>query len=121
MEIVGKLVKKLPVQTGTSAKGQWSKQDVVIETYGEYPKKVCITFWGDKIDVSKIEPNIPYVFDIDIESREYNDKWFSDIKCFKMNKQTGNAPADKYKGKQESERFGGELPVDDEVNQNLPF
>ncbi|MEP6700606.1 MAG: DUF3127 domain-containing protein, partial [Bacteroidota bacterium] len=51
MEITGKLLQLLTLQTGTGKNGPWKKQDFIIETGDMYPKKVCIAAWGDKIDL----------------------------------------------------------------------
>ena len=48
MEITGKLVQKLPVQSGTGANGNWSRADILIETIEQYARKVCISFWGER-------------------------------------------------------------------------
>ena len=54
LEIVGKLVKILPEVSGQSAKGPWSKQEFILETLeASYPKKVCLTAWGDKVHRDK--------------------------------------------------------------------
>ena len=50
MQISGKLIQLLPQQTGQGKNGTWKKQEVIIETEGQYPKKVCIAIWGDKAD-----------------------------------------------------------------------
>ena len=50
MEITGKIINLLSLQTGISKNGQWRKQDIIVETSGQYPKKVCISIWGDKIN-----------------------------------------------------------------------
>ena len=50
MEITGKLVKLVDAQTGTSARGEWKKQQFIIETEDQYPKKICIQNWNDKVD-----------------------------------------------------------------------
>ena len=53
MQVTGKLIQMLPLQTGTGKTGTpWKKQDIIIETPGTYPKKVCISIWGDKINPS---------------------------------------------------------------------
>jgi len=46
MELTGKLVAVLPEQTGNGKNGVWKKQDVVVETEGKFPKKVCVSIWG---------------------------------------------------------------------------
>ena len=55
MELKGKIIKLLPLQTGTSSRGEWRKQEFVVETPGQYPKQVCLYMWGDAIDNNKIE------------------------------------------------------------------
>jgi hypothetical protein len=53
-ELSGKVMLILPEQTGTGKNGQWSKQDFVIETEEQYPKKVCFSAWGEK--VAQVKP-----------------------------------------------------------------
>ena len=54
MQLTAKLVQLLPLQTGSGKNGQWKKQDVIVETEGQYPKKICISIWGDKINESQL-------------------------------------------------------------------
>ena len=50
LEIVGSLIKKRPVQSGTSARGEWQKQEFIIKTQDNFPKEVCFNVWGaDKV------------------------------------------------------------------------
>lgn len=83
MEIVGKLVQLLPEQTGSSARGQWKKQDFIIETEEEYPKKVCISNWN-KVDIASVPVGSPVKCWINIESREFNQRWYTDVKVWRM-------------------------------------
>jgi uncharacterized protein DUF3127 len=90
MEISGKLIQFLPLQTGQGKNGTWKKQEFILELGGQYPKKVCIAAWGDKIEMNsfKIGDNIEVSFDV--ESREYNGRWYTDIKAWKVvSKQDG--------------------------------
>lgn len=50
MQLTAKLNQLLPIQTGSGKNGEWKKQDIIVETDGQYPKKVCISIWGDKIN-----------------------------------------------------------------------
>jgi len=85
MDIQGKLIAILPEQKGTSAKGEWKRQDAIIETLETYPKKVCIAFWGDKVDDLKIVKEGAIIkIHFNIESREYNGRWYTDIKAWKI-------------------------------------
>ncbi|HOK37671.1 MAG: DUF3127 domain-containing protein [Bacteroidales bacterium] len=84
MEITGKLISKLPPITGEGKNGQWKKQNFVIETISDFPKKICFVVWQDKADLSSVvESDIVRVY-FDIESREYNGNWFTDLKCWKI-------------------------------------
>lgn len=84
MQITAKLVHLLPLQKGAGKNGEWRKQDVVVETDGQYPKKVCISIWGDKIDENKLRIGNVLSIDFDVESREYNGKWYTDVKAWKV-------------------------------------
>lgn len=84
MQLTAKLVQLLPLQTGTGKNGQWKKQDIIVETSGQYPKKICVSVWGDKIDEKKLKPGHMLKIDIDIESREYNSRWYTDVKAWKI-------------------------------------
>jgi len=93
MQLTAKLVELLPLQTGTSSKGEWRKQNIVVETEEQYPKKICISVWGDKID-AKLQPGNKLKIDFDIESREYNQRWYTDVKAWKIELANANAPGE---------------------------
>ncbi len=84
MQLTAKLSQLLPIQTGTGKNGEWKKQDIIVETDGQYPKKVCISVWGDKINVGQLQIGNLLKIDFDIESREYNSRWYTDIKAWKI-------------------------------------
>ena len=95
MEITGKIIQILPEQKGKSAKGEWQKQDFILETQEQYPKKVCISVWNKKIDINNFENKNVKCF-IDIESREFNNRWFTNVTAWKIesvgNSQNDEAP-----------------------------
>jgi hypothetical protein len=72
-----------PVE-GQGANGTWRRQDIIVETVDQYPKKVCVSIWGDKINVQELTINSPYTIDVNLESREYNGRWFTDVKAWKI-------------------------------------
>ena len=84
MEITGRIVEVLEEQSGQSAKGGWRKQQFILETQGQYPKKICFMVWGDKIDDFKIKENQEVEVSIDLESREFNGRWYTDVKAWKV-------------------------------------
>lgn len=85
MNITGKVIKKLEKQTGESSRGQWQKQDVVIETAGEYPKTISISCWGERVnELEKVDIGANLTAHISIESREYNERWYTDVRAWKL-------------------------------------
>ena len=95
MEISGKIFKVLPKETGEGKNGTWTKQSIVIETPHErYPKKVCVALWGDLVTNNTFTEGVDISLELDIESREFNGKWYTDVKAWRINKQantTSNA------------------------------
>jgi len=86
MELEGKIIQINPLQTGEGKNGTWKKQDFIVETNAQYPKKICITVWGDKIDQFGLKENENVKVSIDIESREYNQRWYTDVRAWKVEK-----------------------------------
>lgn len=115
MEISGNVIQVLPLQSGEGKNGTWKKQDFVIETEGQYPKKVCISLWGDKIDSSVIQMGAALTASIDIESREYNGRWYTDVRAYRLDVTSGTptagAPA----------AAAAEIPTALEGEDDLPF
>jgi len=87
LEITGKVIAKLPQQSGQGKNGTWIKQDFVIETQDQFPKKVCISLWGDKAkELDAIAIGETLKAGINIESREFNGKWYTDVKAWRIDK-----------------------------------
>lgn len=83
MEIKGKVVSKLDVQRGVSKAGkEWSKASIVIETEGQYPKKVIMDNLKKADEFNSIPIGAVGVFQIEVESREYQGKWYSSVSCW---------------------------------------
>ncbi len=95
LEIVARLDRRFPVQSGATARGPWSKQEFIVETQETYPKKICINVWGqDKVDeLSKYADGELLKFSVNIESREYNGRWYTDIRAWRLEKVDINSTA----------------------------
>ncbi|MEM9385452.1 MAG: DUF3127 domain-containing protein [Pseudomonadota bacterium] len=91
MELTGKITHALPEVSGNSARGPWRKREYVIEIPGDYPKQVCFMVWGDKIDQFQIQEGQELTVYFDLESREYNGRWYTDVKAWRI--QQGEASA----------------------------
>jgi hypothetical protein len=84
MQLTAKLTHLLPIQTGTGKNGEWKKQDIIVETEGQYTKRICVSIWGDKINEDQLKIGNELKIDFDIESRDYNGRWYNDIKAWKI-------------------------------------
>jgi len=85
MEIIGRIIQKLDLQKGTSAKGEWKKQEFIIETNDKFPKKVCVSGWAEKVDdLNRFKINDAVKVSVNVESREYNGKWYTDVRFWKI-------------------------------------
>jgi len=86
MEISGKIIAVLPMATGEGKNGIWRSQDYVLETSDQYPKKVCFNLFNDKIDQFPMAIDDVVNVSFDIESREYNGRWYTSIRAWKVDK-----------------------------------
>lgn len=84
MQLTAKLIQLLPLQIGTEKNGEWKKQEIIVETDGQYPKKICVSVWGDKINESQLKLGNNLKIEFDLESREFNGKWYTDVKAWKI-------------------------------------
>ena len=86
MEFEGILVQKLPETSGTSARGEWFRQDVVFEMVSQspYPRKVCVKFFNKRDEVARLVEGAAYIVSFDIDCREYNGRWYTDINAWRV-------------------------------------
>ena len=115
MQLTAKLIQVLPLQTGTGKNGQWKKQDIIVETEGQYPKKVCVSVWGDKISENLLQVGAQLAISFDVESREYNGRWYTDVKAWKIEPAGAAEPGKVTDGQEYFD--GGEM----ESKEDLPF
>lgn len=122
MDINGKVIQLLALQSGEGKNGQWKKQDFVLETDGTYPKKVCISVWGDKIDTSMLKEGNTINVSFDIESREFNGKWYTDVRAWKIEGQSSGGSSQPQQYTQSAPSSGpSAIPASLEGEDDLPF
>lgn len=94
MEISGKIIAVLPLQQGTSKAGNpWQSQSYVLETQEQYPKKVCFEIFGeDRIKNNSCQIDELVTVSFDLESREFNGRWYTSVRAWKVVKGEGAAP-----------------------------
>lgn len=126
MEVKGKIIQVLELQSGTSKAGNpWRKQEYVLETMDAYPKKVHFDFFGDRIDQYPISLGDTIVLSFDIESREYNGRWFTSIRGWKAEKANDNnvagAPAPSFDNAGAAAPAAPEFSPFEGESDDLPF
>ena len=87
MELEGRIVRKLNVQTGTSARGAWAKQEFIFEYQeGNYPSQVCMNVWGeDKVrDLERFKVGDKVKVAFNLSSREFNGRWYTDVRAWRI-------------------------------------
>ena len=95
MELQGKIIAALPPRSGVSANGtQWQVNTYVIETAGNYPRKMAFEVFGaDKVEKYNIQLNEELVVSFDIDAREYRGRWYNSIRAWKVERNVAAAPA----------------------------
>ena len=85
MEFVGKVLEILPAVSGQSARGTWERQTVVFEQANkQFGKEIAVTFMNKAQDVASLRIGESYTVSFDIESRKYMDKWYTDVRAWRV-------------------------------------
>lgn len=126
MEITGKIIVALPEQTGVSKAGNsWKKKEYVLETQDTYPKKVHFDLFGDKADKYPLQVGQTVRLSFDIESREYNGRWFTSIRGWQAEPVEAatapGAPAQVYNAPQAGTVPPPPAVTPSDPNEDLPF
>ena len=87
LELEGRIARKMNVQSGTTARGAWSKQEFVFEYQeGNFPSQVCMHVWGDdkvrELDKYQVGDKVKVSFNLG--SREYNGRWYTDVRVWRI-------------------------------------
>lgn len=119
MQVAGKLIKILPVQTGTGKNGTWVKQEFIIETQEQYPKKICLVAWGQvasNMDQYMIGELLKVSYNL--ESKEYNNRWFTEVRAWKVEREGSSSGSTDTKREDKSLSQRDSLA---ESSDDLPF
>ena len=87
LELEGRIAQKMNVQSGTTARGAWSKQEFIFEYQeGNYPTKVVMHVWGDdKVkELEKYQVNDKVKVSFNLSSREFNGRWYTDVRAWRI-------------------------------------
>lgn len=96
LQVKGKIVAVLKPESGVSRSGnQWQKQEFVIETDDQFQRKVCFTLFNDKLSLLEgFSQGDEVDVSFNLESREYNGKWFHNINAWKIDRIGANPVQD---------------------------
>ena len=121
MELSGTISKILPLQTGQGKNGVWKKQDYVLQYGDQYPKLLCFNLWGDKIDqLEKLNIGEMISVSFAVESREYNGRWYTDIKAWRVSPVSPEKPKSAPVKTEEEQEYLTTF-TDESQNDDLPF
>ena len=101
LELSGKILQIMNETSGQSKTGNtWVKQEFVMETMDKFPKKVMISLMGDKVqELKKFKTGDDVTASLNIESREWNGRWYTDIRAWKLEGSSSKpspAPSDTF-------------------------
>lgn len=78
--------------------------------------------WGDKIDQFNIQEGSEITASIEVESREYNGRWYTDVKVWRVSNQGTNGNAGgATSGTQKNNQPDVSTFSDDSEDDILPF
>jgi len=122
LEIIGKVVKLLPEQSGTSNGKSWTKREFVVETEEQYPKKICFSAWGDKVaDINRFSVGQSIKVYFDVQSREYNEKWYTDLRAWRIEANNSNATSSAETTHTATTPAPISTPLESSSTDDLPF
>ena len=88
MEFTGRIIKALEPRGGVSNKtgNPWKMQDFVIEeTIGQFPKRMAFNVFGeDNLNRFNIQEGQELTVSFDINAREYNGRWYNDVRAWNV-------------------------------------
>lgn len=133
------VIQDLGQYEGISKAGNpWKKHEWLLETEGQYPRKIKFTVFGDRVNTITFELGKKYTIQVDVESREFNGRWYTDLTAYSSslkedsensgNTNWGNNNVSVNAGGQslDSNPFGTQTIVETDFTQNdsqedLPF
>ena len=84
MEFEGVVYKIMPPVKGTSARGEWQRQEVIFDLPSEFSRKVCVIFFNKESEVARLREGATYTVSFNLESREYNGRWYTDVRAWRV-------------------------------------
>nr|DAT97344.1 MAG TPA: Single-strand binding protein strand beta-sheet extended loops.85A [Caudoviricetes sp.] len=124
LELTGTIVQVLPYEGGTSKAGkEWRKGVFILETQEQYPRKVAISIFNDNIDKYPTQVGTVVTAHIEIESREWNGKWYTEVKAWQITYPQGQpvAQAPQPTAQAYTQPVAQPSPAQPQTADELPF
>lgn len=96
MEITGKIIAACEPRGGVSQRtgNSWKMQEFVLETMEQFPRKCMFSVFGeDRLNEFHIQVGEVLQVSFDIDAREYNGRWYNDIRAWRVQRDVTSAPA----------------------------
>lgn len=141
MDFQGRVIQYIGETTGVNKAGKpWKKKEWVVETYGQFARKVKLQCFNERSDSLNLQLGKDYTLYVDLESREFNGKWYTDVSVYRAD-ENNQAPVQQPGGFQNTGaqsadfnnmpygnqpgNFGGQpfnsQPLEDNSDEDLPF
>ena len=127
VELTGRITQILPLEQGLSKAGNaWRKQVFILETQDQYPRKVAISLLNDNIDKYAIQVGKVVTANLEIESREWNGKWYTEVKAWQITYPQGQPVATHVATSPQpvatyAQPVATPAPAQPQVAEDLPF
>ena len=130
LEIEGTIVQKMPVASGSSARGPWSKQEFILEfPDGNFTSRACFLAWGEEKvqELARYQAGDKVKVSFNLKSREYNGRWYNDLQIWRI-APAGEQPAPAARPAAQAPAYPQapvpsleDMPADSGPGEDLPF
>ena len=90
MQFQGRIYKLFPVQSGTSQRGEWSRQDFIFEYFetpnDRYADRVLLSVMNDRIKEYDLHEGDEVIIGFGHNTREYQGRYFNDVRLYHFEK-----------------------------------
>jgi hypothetical protein len=99
MQFQGRIYKLFPIQSGTSQRGEWSRQDFIFEYFetpnDRYADRVLLSIMNERIKDYDLHEGDEVIIGFGHNTREYQGRYYNDVRLyhFEKVKQVGNTDA----------------------------
>lgn len=85
MEIQGIIQEILEPQVFNGKNGEFKKFGFILETQGQYPKKIHMQTYGeDKWNSMNVQQGQVAIVSFDVSSKLWNGRWFTQCECWRV-------------------------------------